>query len=95
MDPERVDATYAHMSDNELPFWDAGLDTPILLRDGTELRTLHEAAVFLEEQFAGQRGVQLTGVRLALKFAARTGAVAEIRDARRVVEILLRGSDLM
>ncbi|QJP13258.1 hypothetical protein G3545_06100 [Starkeya sp. ORNL1] len=82
------------MSETDLPYWNADLDKPILLRDGKELRTLHEAVVFLEERFIGQRGVQLTGVLLALKFAARTGAVAEILDARRVVEILLRGNDL-
>ncbi|QJP12975.1 hypothetical protein G3545_04465 [Starkeya sp. ORNL1] len=83
------------MSETDLPHWNADLDKPILLRDGKELRTLHDAAVFLDERFAGQRGVQLTGVRLALRFAARTGAVAEILDARRVVEILLRGNDLV
>jgi hypothetical protein len=83
------------MSDKELPFWDAGFDKPIRLRDGAEIRTLHEAVTFLDAQFPGQRGVQITGTRLALKFAAETGAGGEIFDARRILEILLRGNDLI
>jgi hypothetical protein len=83
------------MSEDELPFWDAGFDKPITLRDGTELRTLQEAATFLDKAFAGQRGVQLTGARLTLKFAAQTGAGAEIFDARRILELLLKGNTLM
>ncbi len=83
------------MSDNGLPFWDAGFDRPIVLHDGTELRTLHEAASFLDGHFTGHRGVQYTGTMLTLNAAALTGSRAQIVDARRIVEILLRGQKLL
>ncbi|MDF2998154.1 MAG: hypothetical protein K0R27_3791 [Xanthobacteraceae bacterium] len=94
-DLDLVDTTYLDMSDKKLPFWDAGFDQPIILHDGTKLRTLHETAAFLDRHFEGRRGVQYTGAMLTLSSAARTGAGAEIHDARLIVEILLRGQKLL
>lgn len=61
---EPSDAYWA-MNETDLPNWDGGFDKPILLRDGKELRTLHEAGAFLDDQFAGQHSAQLTGAACA------------------------------
>ena len=94
MDPARGGPTYTSMINDALPFWDASFDKPVVLHDGTELRTLHEAAAFLDSHFSGRCGVQYTGTMLTLNAAAMTGAGAETFDARRMVEILLKGEKL-
>lgn len=53
----------------DLPFWNAGLDKPVLVGDGTELRTLNEAAAFIEAHASRQESLPFDAAGLSLEQA--------------------------
>jgi hypothetical protein len=73
----------------DLPFWNAGLDKPVLTENGSELRTLHEAAAFIEAHASGRQSLAFDAARLSLEQAAETGHGADILKARRMIEFAL------
>ena len=79
----------AMLTQIDLPYRNAVLDKPVLAEDGTELRTLHEAAAFLEAHTSRHRSIPFDAAWLTLEKAAQTGLGADIVDARRMVEIAL------
>lgn len=74
----------------DLPFSNAGLDKPVTTEDGSELRTLHEAATFLESHAPHRRSIPFDAARLSLERAAETGHASDIVVARRMVDIALQ-----
>jgi hypothetical protein len=80
---------HAMQQDLDLPFWNAGLDKPVLTEDGSELRTLHEAAAFIGGQASRRRSLPFDAARLSLEQAAETGHGADILKARRMIELAL------
>jgi hypothetical protein len=73
----------------DLPFWNAGLDKPVLTEDGSELHSLHEAAAFIEAQASRRQSLPFDAARLSLEQAAETGHGADIAKARRMIELAL------
>lgn len=76
------------------PFWNDGLDKPVVLKDGTELRTLHEAAALIAKHFGRRRSPTLDAAMLMLDAAARTGDGKVICDACRMVDLVLESESL-
>lgn len=79
----------------ERPHWNAAFNKPIVLRDGTELRTLQEASAFLADNLGWSRGIAYAAAYRLLCTAAETGRETDVYDARRMVELLLETEQMI
>lgn len=73
----------------DLPFWNSSFDRPVPTEDGTEFRTLHEAAAFIEGHASRRQSLAFDAARLSCEEAAETGHGADIIKARRMIELAL------
>lgn len=83
------------MERDQHPNWHMELSAPIVLNDGTTLRTLRESYELLNARFDGKRNrLVLDATIMTLADAAESGNRDEIYDATRLLDLLLTGEKL-